>query len=206
MADTVADALPAKRHSLLSGKRLAQGLSLLLIIGLCIANGLLIKQNRELKAAIARMGKPPELLRPGQQVPPLAATTLAGQRRLINYADHAKTVLLAFTTQCSSCERVLPYWREIQAACSRNRYQIFGISLDDAPKSDVFLSSNGLNLEAFAHIDAETREAYRLSLAPLTIVVDNNGKVERIWPGVFSQETKEEVERYFGVQVPDDLK
>lgn len=52
-------------------------------------------------------------------------------------------------------------------------------------------------------IEAETKEAYKLSLTPLTIVIDNNGKVERIWPGVFSQETKREVERYFSISVVD---
>jgi len=49
-------------------------------------------------------------------------------------------------------------------------------------------------LEAFVDVEAETKEAYKLTLTPLTIVIDNNGKVERIWPGVFSQETKREVE------------
>jgi hypothetical protein len=97
MVDTVLRRKFTSRFSLISGRRLRQGLLLLLIVGLCIANGLLIKQNRALKAAIARMSKQPEFLKPGQQVQPFAANTLSGQRQIINYASRAKTVLLVFS-------------------------------------------------------------------------------------------------------------
>lgn len=127
MADTATNLKRSSGFSLLSGRRLGQGLSFLLIVGLCVANGLLIKQNRDLKATIVR--KQPELLKPGQQVPPFAANTLSGQRQVVNYADRAKTVLLVFTPQCTACERALPYWREIKAACARTQYQVFGVSL-----------------------------------------------------------------------------
>lgn len=186
------------------GRALNRSLLLLLILGLCIANGLLIKQNRNLKVAIARMGESNELLKPGQSVKPLAASSLSGERRVVNYSDSIKTVLFVFSPQCGACERALPYWKEIRAACARDQYEVLGISLDNSPSAHAFLASNGLNVEALVNIDAETKEAYKLSLTPLTIVIDNNGKVERNWPGVFSKEAKLEVEKYFGIYVPDD--
>lgn len=111
---------------------------------------------------------------------------------------------MVFTPQCAACERTVPYWKEIRAACARNQYQIFGVSLDDGPRTNVFLTSNGLSMAAFVDIEAETKEAYKLFLTPLTIVIDNNGRVERIWPGAFSQEAKREVERYFGISAVED--
>jgi peroxiredoxin len=203
MVDTVTDLKATSQFSFLSGRGLIQVLSLLLVVGLCIANGLLIKQNSDLKAAIAHLGKQPEFLKPGQQVPPFAANSLSGQRQGINYADRDRTVLLVFSPHCPACELALPYWREINAACARNQYQIFGISLGDGPDTNEFLEQNGLSLEAFVGIEAETKDAYKLSLTPLTIVIDNNGKVARIWPGAFSKETKREVERYFGISGVD---
>src|SRR2546423_1856330 len=77
---------------------LSHGLLLLLIGGLCIVNGLLVRQNRSLKAAIAR--QQPEFLMPGQQVPSFTANTLDGQRRVVNFSDHPKTVFLVFASQC----------------------------------------------------------------------------------------------------------
>ena len=193
-----------RRFSVLSARRLIQILFGLLIIGLCIINGLLIKQNRALKAFIAR-GQP-EFLKPGQQVTPFTAYNLSGQRKMVNYADCAKTVLLVFTPGCAACERTVPYWKEIRASSVRHQYQILGISLGEGLKSNSFLSSNGLNLEALVDIDAETRAAYKFSLTPLTIVIDNTGKVEKVWPGAFNQQSKQEVEKYFGISVVDDVR
>lgn len=173
----------------------------MLIVGLGVTNVLLIKQNRDLKALIAR-GQP-EFLKPGQQVATLAADTLSGQRRVVDYGSRPKTVLFVFSPQCSACERTAPYWRKVVEASFRNQYQVFGVSLGDATRSNSFLDSNGLKLETLFDIDPETRAAYKFTLTPLTIVVDSNGRVEKIWPGAFSQQTKPDVEEYFGISVND---
>jgi peroxiredoxin len=197
---------PPNRLSILSGRRVRQAVWFLLIIGLCISNGLLIKQNRELKAIISQTDKPLDLLKSRQQVPPFTANTLSGQRQIINYADHTRTVLLVFAPQCTACESILPYWREIQEACERKQYPIYGISLDDSAKTAAFLKAKELRLETFADLDARTKEAYKLSITPLTIVIDHNGVVEKIWPGIFNQEAKTDVENYFGIAVAGDVK
>ena len=72
----MASALPTaiSPHNRISLRRLGQSLLLLLILGLCVTNVLLIKQNRDLKAAIAH--QQPEFLTPGQQVPSFTANIL----------------------------------------------------------------------------------------------------------------------------------
>lgn len=184
-------------------RRLGQVLLPVLIVGLCITNALLIKQNRDLKAFISRAQ--PEFLKPGQPVPPLAANTMSGQREVVNYSARAKTVLLVFKPECPACERTVPYWKAIKAACDRNQYQIFGLSLDSNSKTSDFLKANGLILEVFTNIDADVRNAYKLNLTPLTIVVNNNGRVEKIWPGALNEYSNAEVETYFGIS-SNDLK
>ena len=179
---------------------------LLLIVGLCLTNAFLIKQNRDLKATVARLRARPEVLRPGSRVPPFTGNLVSGQQRTLNYADRPKTVLMAFSTQCAACERALPYWRAIEAVSRRNQYQVFGISLDGGTESKQFLESKGLAMETFVNIDPDMREIYKLSLAPLTIVIDSTGHIDKIWPGNFNRETKKEVEEYFGITVDDDLK
>jgi peroxiredoxin len=193
------DRLP-KRISL--GK-IGSGFLFFLVLGLFITNALLIKQNRDLKALIAR-GQP-GFLKQGEQVPTLAANNLSGQRSTVDYAARAKTVLFVFSPQCAACERTAPWWKQIIAASIRNEYQIFGISLGDGLKTNSFLTSNGLRLETLVDIDAETRAAYKFSMTPLTIVIDSKGNVERIWPGAFNQQGKQEVEKYFGISL-DDVK
>ena len=46
---------------------------------------------------------------------------------------------------------------------------------------------------------AEFRKLYKLNLTPLTIVIDNQGKVEKIWAGAFNENSKADMETYFGI-------
>ena len=194
---------PPRTGLRLSLKTIGQGFIVLLILGLFIVNGLLLKQNRELKAALASSQS--DFLKPGQQVRSFAAKAVSGKRQTVNYAARAKTVLLVFQPQCPACELTLPYWRAIKAACDRNQYQVFGINLDKSSGTENYLASNGLNVEVFAGLDAEFRNAYKLNLTPITIAVDNGGKVEKIWPGAFDETAKSEVASYFGIS-PEDVK
>ena len=189
------DSLKPQRLS--RGQLLSRGVLLLLVVGLCIVNVFLVKQNRDLKASIA--GNQPDFLKPGEHVPSFTANVLSGERRMVNYAASAKTVLLVFTPGCPACERTLPYWKEIKAACDRKGYQIFGISLDNSANTGDYLKANGLNLTVFASADAQIKKSYKLNLTPLTIVIGNDGRVEEIWAGAFTQQSKQDVEKYFNL-------
>lgn len=183
----------------LNRQTLSRGLLLLFIVGLCVANVLLIKQNRNLKAAIA--GNQPEFLKPGEHLGSFTAINLSGERRMVNYAASPKTVLLVFRPECPACERTLPYWKKIKAACDREGYQVFGISLENSGKTIEFLQTKGLNLEVFAAPDAHFKDTYKLNLTPVTIVIGNDGSVEKIWPGALNENSKSEVETYFGISL-----
>ncbi|CAN5406892.1 hypothetical protein BH20ACI2_BH20ACI2_27300 [soil metagenome] len=184
--------------------RIVRVIIIVLFTGLCIVAGLLIKQNRDLKIALARFEKQ-QFLAPGDDVPPLSALTLSGRDLALDFAHYPKTVLLVFQPDCRACQETIPYWREIAIAGTRDGYPVYGITLGDSFKSGEFLASNGLILETFKEIDSRTKNAYKLSLTPLTIVIDTTGRIERIWSGTFTRETKPDVEGYFGISVADDM-
>jgi len=169
----------------------------LLIAGLCVVNGLLLRQNRSLKAALG--GQQPEFLMPGQQVPGFTADTLSGQRHVVNFADHPKTVFLVFASQCPVCERTLPYWKAIKTACDRLDYPIYGVGLDNRTDTKDLLTLNALNVEVFGAPSPEFKKIYKLNLTPITIVVNNQHKVEKIWAGAFNEKSQADMEAYFGI-------
>ncbi len=172
----------------------------LLIIGLCITNVLLIKQNRALKATILR--NEPQFLKQGQKVPPLVAQRVSGETATIDFGENQKTILFVFTTGCAPCERTGPKWKLIESACAHKKCRSFALSLGtDNSKSAAFISAYGLQSEVLTNLSSQTRAAYQLSLTPLTIVVDAQGKVERIWPGAFNDDMTSDAERYFGVSL-----
>jgi peroxiredoxin len=104
-----------------------------------------------------------------------------------------------FASQCPACERSLPYWKAIKDVCDRRQYQVFGIDLDSRANTKDLLTANGLNIEVFGNPTAEFKRLYKLNLTPLTIVIDNQRKVEKIWAGAFNENTKAEMETYFGI-------
>ncbi len=199
MSSPIPTSIPAQRSSGLRRQVLSRGLLLIFVVGLCVANGFLIKQNRDLKAAIAL--NQPEFLKPGDHVGSFTANAFSGKRQIVNYAASPKTVLLVFRSGCPACERSLPYWKEIKAACDRRGYQVFGIGLDGGAKTGDFLKVNGLNLEVFVGVDAQFKNTYKLNLTPLIIVIANDGKVERIWAGALTENSKTEVATYFEISL-----
>lgn len=132
-------------------------------------------------------------------MPSFAANTLSGQRQFVSFADHPKTVFLVFASECPACERSLPYWKALKGACDRHQYQVYGVSLDNRPNTKDLLTANGLNIEVFGNPSAEFKQLYKLNLTPLTIVIDNQRKVEKIWAGAFNENSKAEMETYFGI-------
>jgi AhpC/TSA family len=132
-------------------RRIGQALLFVLVGSLLLVNALLIKQNRRLKAVLA--SNQPELLKEGDRVPSFGANTLTGNREVLNYAEASKTVLLVFSPDCNACERSAPYWKAIQYASTNKQYKVFGLSLGEPAKSNLFLAANGLTLKSFVGLD-----------------------------------------------------
>lgn len=188
---------PSGRH-----RRIGTFLIVLLILGLCVTNVLLIKQNHDLKAT--RIRNEPQYLKQGQQVPPLVAQRVSGETATINFGEAQKTILFVFAPGCVPCEYAGPKWKLIENACAQEKCRSFALSLENNnSKSVAFLTTYGLQSEVLTNLSSQTRAAYQLSLTPLTIVVNAQGKVEKIWPGAFNDEMKSEAERYFGVSLTD---
>jgi len=186
--------LPSKIKSM-------HALMILSLLALCLVNILLVNQNRQLKAAIAHLITSPDSLEPGDVVPAPIVQSLSGKGFIINFLENSKTVLLVFSTECSACERILPYWREIIRACQRNEYSVFGISLDGHIQTTRFLQIHDLALKTFIISNQEIMYGYKLHFLPQTIVIDQHGRVERIWRGVFRERDKADVEEYFGISL-----
>ncbi len=192
-SDVVSGGAPRKIGSYLFG---------LILVALCITNALLIKQNYDLKAAKNR--SEPEYLKPGQQVPPLVAQRVSGEAVTINPNEAQKTVFFVFAPGCVACEYTAPQWKLIENASSQKGFHSFAATLgNDDSKGTAFLSAHGLRSELLTHLSSQTKAAYQLTLTPLTIVVDAQGKVDKIWPGAFTDDMRSEVELYFGISLND---
>lgn len=64
------------------------------------------------------------------------------------------------------------------------------------------MAKNGLKLPVYSGLPNETKEAYKISGTPQTIVVSPEGRVLQNWMGAYVGDKKSQVEAFFHVTLP----
>lgn len=175
------------------------------ILTLALSNVLLIRQNLQLRAALA--AGEPEAMRAGDVVPAFAAAGLRGEQISVSYPEAgAKRVLFYFTPTCRYCHGQFAYWREILERADRERFEVIGVASDreDRAKLEDYLRQFGCDGASptplrVALVPDEVRRSYKLSATPITLVVNNDGAVERAWAGRWDEAQAAEAGKLFGL-------
>jgi len=169
---------------------------------LLFVNVLLVQQNKRLKIMASKPDRALEV-RPGTALPPLIGLDRNGNRHSIDYGqDSRKTVLLVLSPRCHACEENRPNLEAIINELDRRSFRLAAVSL----QSDGFkeyASRGGFDqIPILTEIDPKYRVAYNLALTPQVILIDADGKVEKVWTGLLDGEAKQGVELALNVRLP----
>lgn len=169
---------------------------------LLVINVLLVSQNKKLKSSVEKGGRSMEI-QPGTQLPAVTGVDLNGKPLTLEYGqDSRRTLLLVFSPACRFCKENMPNWEAIMGSVDKNSFRIAGISLMENGLKE-YLAQYGINdLPIVAEMDPKARAAYNLVLSPQTILIDSEGKAEKVWTGVIEGEKKAELERMLNIQLP----
>jgi thiol-disulfide isomerase/thioredoxin len=88
--------------------------------------------------------------------------------------DREKFVLFVFSTECFSCDQVSETWNEIYDEYSP-RYTIIGISKDNAPAIEDYVSRNNAGFPVFRYEKIFKYDIF--GTMPKTLVLNNNGGI-----------------------------
>jgi peroxiredoxin len=176
-----------------------------MLLALAVANGLLIRQNLQLRTALNRYE--PEALQPGDKLPSFSAKGLRDEPLQVNYNGRGpKRVLLYFTPPCPYCRQQFAYWREILDRTDRNRFEVIGLVADSEDKSKIeeYLRSVGCANDSstalpVALIPEDVRRRYKLTATPITLVITNDGTVEEAWSGRWNAPALARANSIFGL-------
>lgn len=153
---------------------------------LLAANIALLRQNRQLKAQISL---PPPTLEAaaGTQMPDLKGFDPDGKPVEINYGkDLRKVLVLVFSPTCPFCDQNWPTWEHVISSLDRSVVRPVAVDVTSTAKAP-FLSQHQLTeLPVFEKVDPLAMVNYRFQLTPQTILVDGDGKVEKVWTGVLN--------------------
>jgi peroxiredoxin len=156
------------------------------VLGLSAAVALLVMlgaQNRTLKQQYADLVERTTEPYPGLLVPMFEATTLEGDLVTIGQAPaDGWQVLFFFTTTCPYCRATLPAWNRIAAQVSRRGgIGVYGIQLDSAYRAREYIEEHGVSFPVVTLPPGNLAQRlvawYRIRGVPLTLVVDEDGRV-----------------------------
>jgi glutaredoxin len=179
-----------------------------LLAGLAVTNVLLIRQNLQMRAMLAK-GQP-RYLKAGERVPPFAAVDLDGAPVRLDYPGSGpKRIMFYFTPACPYCRRQFAYWRDILKQADSARYEVIGLASESEDKAELeeYLRSVGCARDSAAPlrvalVPPEVRRDYRLVGTPVTLVVSNDGTVERAWPGSWNSAEAASAGSFLGLSFP----
>lgn len=162
----------------------------LAILGLNIA---LVLQNRTLKKEMA--APPPMLPQVGAKIDKLEGVSLDGSRIQVSFTGQGdETLLFVFSTRCGVCGLNWPQWQSIARSVqglARLRFVYVNI---DSPLLYEYAEQYDIDkATVFAQLDPRYEAALNLRLTPETMLVGQNGTIERVWPGLLNKQNVQEI-------------
>jgi len=137
----------------------------------------------------------------GKRVPALAAAELSGRRSLIEWAsDSRPTVLYVFSPSCVWCLKNLANVTALWAGC-HDRYRFVALSPTSTGLAE-YVAEHALPFQVYSNPVGRGGQAFAVSGTPTTMVISNDGEVERLWVGAYTGQSQDEIQAYFGIALP----
>ncbi|HEX9970673.1 MAG TPA: TlpA disulfide reductase family protein [bacterium] len=135
-------------------------------------------------------------MQPGDHVQSFMAIDLNGRLVTIGYPDEAKkTVLLVFSTECAVCEKNIAFWNDLFKRADSYRYRIIGIAKNDPVELKLFAESMNLKFPILMSDELSFWWYYKLFRLPQTILINEQGAVEYVWPGVLAKSVQAKIQK-----------
>jgi peroxiredoxin len=133
-------------------------------------------------------------------LPAIPALTLEGTREWITFSDSRPTVLYILSPSCSWCERNEANIEKL-ALEKNSQYRFVGLSISGVNLQE-YVSTRSLPFPVVLVDSKELIQQLGLGISPQTVVISSDGRVQKVWTGAFQDKQLEEIERFFGVELP----
>jgi peroxiredoxin len=166
-------------------------------------NLLLSRKIASLKVSVQLLRAEREL-KNGELLPSFIARDANGSPGVVDYRSQDKpTVLYIFAPDCDACQRNLSNIKALSDA-SRVNFRFVGLSLTP-DKLAEYIRQNNITFPIYTELPFFTTSTYKLGGTPQTIIVSKEGRVLKNWMGSFEGTLEQEVEAFFGVDLPGVL-
>jgi peroxiredoxin len=167
---------------------------------LVVCNIFLVVQNLQLRDKIEILSSNPKV-EIGEQFSKFNAIDIENHGVNFSSAKIKKIVLFTSTT-CPYCKKQNPYWTQMLNQVDSQKYEVLEIfnSAENRQKVSEYLRMIGHSDNPKLKVvfsNNEDLQKHKLSLTPTTVVLNENGLVEKVWSGLWDKSKIEDVNSYF---------
>jgi peroxiredoxin len=167
-----------------------------LVVGVVVVMGLLIMQNRALKAELAAAhseGEDLPHLEVGERLDPVTLSALDGTEARLDFdTPDSETLLLFFSPDCPACDTNFVNWIWIEEARRHANRRIVFISTVAQEKTRQYIADKELQSEVLI-ANRSVLDSYKIFQVPTTVLVGNDGVVSAVWSGILPDEVAGEL-------------
>lgn len=167
---------------------------------LLTANLGLLYQNIVLRSQLTQ--KLPKSLKIDDKVEEFSGTKLNGENIVISYKNSkTKRVFFYFAPACEFCKEQFPIWNDLRQNLTTQNYNFYGLVSNQEEVLNIknYLQKMNSSLLSTVQITPTIEKDYKLSFTPTTIVINDDGVVEKIWIGKWDAKVKKEAYSYFNL-------
>lgn len=180
-------------------------LSWVVVVILILCNGLLIRQNRQLRTVVREL-EAEQKIQVGDKLLPFRAAGLDGQSLEVRFDENdVKKIVLFSSITCPFCKKQNPRWNQLIQQIDHQKYEVVELFRDREAASAVaaYLRANSpSNDSARVLLTAdEFLQKAKLNTTPITLVVGRNGVVEKAWFGLWNASSTAEVNSFLGTSI-----
>jgi peroxiredoxin len=185
---------------------LVAAFSWILIFILLVCNGFLIRQNWQLRSDIEQLSRE-QRVQVGENFSDFVALDSENRPVPINSEAKIKKVIFLFSTSCPYCKKQNAYWIDCLKQIDRSKYKVIALfnEREERQKVAEYLDKHGYS-EADSPLKLlfspdDTLQKYKLRSTPITLVLDENSVVEKVWLGLWDQPKITEANAFFKVSI-----
>jgi thioredoxin family protein len=168
---------------------------------LLVMNTMLAQQVKRLNIAASDAEKSLEL-KPGKYLSDLEGIDIFGSPVKLGYReDDRKTLLLVFSPHCGACKDNMPVWQTIIRGIDKSLYRVVAASLKNEEVREYANKYNLSGVPVIADVDAKSKLDYVMAVSPQTILINSEGRAEKVWIGKLQGAEKEDVSRALNVEL-----
>jgi peroxiredoxin len=176
------------------------------VILLTLCNVLLIRQNYQLRALVQDL-EAEQRVQVGDKLGPFKGTDLEGKPVDVRFDETGvRKVIMFSSTSCSFCKKQNPNWNQLMEQIDRRKYEVVELFREREAGNRVaaYLKANSLSNKDAARVllvgDDFLKEK-KLNSTPVTLIVGENGVVERAWFGLWNNSAIAEVNSSLDISI-----